>query len=298
VAEGADRRVAALARRQHGYVTRRQLQALGLGVKAIDYRLGTGRLIRVHAGVYAVGHLPTLAVDRAHGALLACGERAVLSHRSAATAWGMFGEWRMPFEVTSPTSRRRDGITVHRAELRRRDVRVQLGLRVTSPARTVLDIAPRVRDRRLTRIVNDLRLANQLRLSELADVLERNPRHPGARRLRPFLEAERGPTRSELEDRFLAFARRHGLPEPRINTVISGYEVDVFFPVERVIVELDGWAFHSSRASFHSDRERDAEMLRLDIPTVRITWERLATTPEREAERLHAILARRRARAA
>src|SRR5438270_9065562 len=104
-----DRKIAAVARRQRGYVTRRQLLELGLSERVIDYRLGIGRLIRVYAGIYAVGHLPTLPQDRAMGALLACGEGAVLSHGTAASVWEIFRRWEMPFEVTAASAHRRKG---------------------------------------------------------------------------------------------------------------------------------------------------------------------------------------------
>src|SRR5207302_11466052 len=137
------------AKRQRGYVTRRQLMQVGLGEKAIEYRARTGRLIRIYDGVYAVGHVPALPHDRAYGALLACGPKSVLSHGSAATLYGIYRRWDMPFEVTVPTKRRRCGIRIHRAKLTRRDTAMQQGLRVTSSARTLLDMAPRVTDMQL-----------------------------------------------------------------------------------------------------------------------------------------------------
>jgi len=94
------------------------------------------------------------------------------------------------------------------------------------------------------------------------------------------VENPTGPTASEFEDAFTAFRRRFKLPPARINTTVAGFEVDAYFPAERVVIELDGWEFHSSRRSFESDRERDAALLALAIVTVRITWERLIETPE------------------
>jgi hypothetical protein len=295
VAEEVESQIAALVLRQRGYVTRKQLLAAGLGARAITHRVGTGRLIRVYAGIYAVGHVPTLPQDRALGALLACGPNAVLSHATAAAAWGVYKRWDVPFDVTAPCVHRRRGIRVHRAALIRRDVRVQLGLRVTSPARTMLDVAPRMTNKALSRAVNDLRRPGQLRVSELADVLRRFPRAPGASRLLPFVERPTGPTRSEFEDVFVPFCERFGLPEPLVNTIVAGFEVDAFFPDYGLIVELDGWDFHNSRESFISDRDRDATLLALGFKTVRITWERLEDQPDKEARRLHAILARLRA---
>ena len=275
-------------------MSRPQLMKLGLSEKAVRHRVRIGRLIPVHAGVYAVGHLPTLPQDRAVAALLACGPGAVLSHGSAATLWGIRSHWEMPFEVTVASLRRPRGVRVHRAKLERRDATRQLGLAVTSPARTVLDVAPRLSDKALARAVNDLRHQNRLRVHELADVLRRFPRSPGAARVRRFVDRPTGPTRSEFEDGFLAFAERFGLPLPQVNARLGRYTADVLFPAERVIVELDGWDFHNSRESFESDRERDAELLARGYVTIRITWERLKQHPAAEAARLHAILRARR----
>jgi hypothetical protein len=291
-------KITALARDQRGFVTRQQLFALGATRSAIDHAIATGWLIPVYSGIYAIGHLPTLPQSRAFAATLACGHGAVLSHDSAAVVWGIYGRWTTPFHVTTSRKRERPGIHVHRSKLSSRDVTRQLGIPVTTPARTLLDLAPGLTEKRLTRAVNDLRHAGYLSLGDLADVLERFPRARGARRLRPFVEHPRGPTRSDFEDVFQAFCARYDLPVPLVNTTVYGFEVDAFFPVERVIVELDSWEFHASRTSFISDRDQDTTMLAHGIPTVRITWERLTGTPEREAPRLKRILAKRRAQAA
>jgi very-short-patch-repair endonuclease len=289
--------IAALAKRQHGYVTRRQLLRLGLGQRAIDYRLKLGRLIRVHGGVYAVGHLPALPMDRAYGALLACGAGAVLSHGSAAAVWGLEKHFKAPFEVTAPSRHRRPGITVHYAALHRADRAVNRGLPVTSPARTALDLAPRLTARQLDRAVDDLRSAGYLQPDPLAEVLARYPHHRGAAKLRS-VDTGREPTRSDWELDFIEFLKRYDLPMPLINTKISRYVVDVLFPDEKVIVELDSWQFHSSRSSFRRDRQRDAELLALGYVTVRITWERLADEPDQVVAELRTILASRFLRSA
>ncbi len=115
MAKADDTAIATLAGRQRGYVTRVQVLGLGLSPDAIDYRLKIGRLIVVHAGVYAVGHLPVAGADRAFAAVLACGPGAVLSHGTAACLWGVDNRWRTPFEVIVKTARRRPGIRMHRS---------------------------------------------------------------------------------------------------------------------------------------------------------------------------------------
>ena len=281
--------IAALARKQHGYITRRQLLALGLSERAIDHRIAIGQLIRVYAGVYAVGHVPVALEARSHAAVLACGDGAVLSFGSAAALWQYRRHWPRHFEVTAKCDHRRQGIRVHRTQtLTWRDVTRHRGVPVTSPARTVFDMAPRFKDdAALRRFVNDARLARSFRIRDLAELLARHPRHT---RLAEFATAKGGPTRSEFEDRFVKFARRYGLPEPLTNTTLLGYEIDALFPEQRLIVELDGWEFHSDRGSFESNRDRDAELLANGFRTVRITWERLTTRPGREATRLRKII--------
>lgn len=288
--------IAHFAGRQFGFVTRAQLLAIGLTRRAIQHRVKTGRLIAVHAGVYAVGYVNRMPPAPAAAAVLACGQLAALSHGSAASLWGFDKYWNTPFEVTiAGAQRRRPGIKVHRSRmLARRDITRQLGIRVTSPARTVLDTAPCLSGTRLTRMVNDALRTPYLHVPDLADVLNRNLRHPGRKRLLEFVEANRPRSNSPLEDDFLAFARRYGLPTPVTNTYLLGHEIDVLFPLERVIVELDGWEFHRFRSNFESDRNRDADMLAADYLTLRVTEERLSQHPEHEARRLHTILAMRR----
>jgi predicted transcriptional regulator of viral defense system len=292
-----DKAIAVLARKQHGYITRRQLLDLGMGPGEIKYRVKTGGLIRIYAGVYAVGHIPLGQEARAHVAVLACGDGAVLSHGSAAALWKYVKHWPRHLEITARVDRRREGLKVHRSKtLTRRDITRQLGVPVTSPARTVLDTAPRFKtDAALRRLVNDARLTRTFHLSDLRELLARHPRHPATKRLMQFVDARGGPTRSEFEDRFIAFARDYGLPAPITNTHVAGHEADVLFPEQRVIVELDGWDFHSDRGAFETDRDRDADRLAAGFLTVRITTERFETTPAREAERLHKILRARTA---
>jgi predicted transcriptional regulator of viral defense system len=300
VADRIDKAIAVLARKQHGYVTRRQLLGLGLGRRAIRYRVEVGRLIAVYAGVYAVGHIPLGQEARAHAAVLACGDGTVLSHQSAAALWKYVKDWPTRIEVTAPTDRHRRGITAHRTKtLTRRDIARQLGVPITSPARTVFDMAPRYKtDAALRRFVNDARLTYTLHVSSLAELLARHPRQPATKRLMQFVDKPTGMTRSELEDLFVDFARRYGLPQPTINKRKRRREPDILFPEEGVIVEIDSWKFHGDRGSFERDRDRDADNLADGLLTVRVTEERLTGSPGREAARLHKVLEQARRRAA
>ncbi len=276
-------------------MTRQQLLSIGLDDDGIGYRLKRGRLHRVHRGVYAVGHAPLRPVDRAAAAVLACGVRAALSHGSAMTLWGFWKRWDEPFHVTVASDRKPEGIRIHRSRaLLRRDVTAVDGIRVTSAARTLLDMAPRLPQKSLRRIINDARRAHILTLDALADVAQRSPSHPGA----PLLKAEaanpHNPTRSTGEDDFPGFCERYGLPIPQMNVVLHGYEVDAYFQAEKLVVELDGWPYHNDRNSFEADRERDATMLMHGVATIRITYDRYEGEPDREGARLQKILRDRR----
>lgn len=289
-------RIAETARWQGGHVTTEQLHALGLTNRAICGRVGRGTLIRVHRGVYAVGHLPTTPQDRAHGALLAAGPRSGLAGASALALWRRDRDWPGRTELISPLDRRVPGLTIRRSgTLLRRDIRSVQGLRVTSPARTALDLAARVGAHELERIVNDLRHDNRLRVHQLRDVVARNPHHPGTAPLTALIgRAQREPTRSELENAFLRLCRRHALPTPQVNVRIGGERVDAYFPAHELIVELDGRAVtHADdwRPAFEQDRARVvAVMARTGIPTIRFTWEQITRLHGHTAANLRSIL--------
>ncbi|MBV8431587.1 MAG: type IV toxin-antitoxin system AbiEi family antitoxin domain-containing protein [Solirubrobacterales bacterium] len=294
------RKIAQLAARQQRNLTRPQLLAAGLGAKAIDYRLKHGRLHPTgYRGVYAVGCPPITPQERAMAAVLAGGPGAVLSHGSALCLWGVWNRWDTPFEVSVRTDRRPRGVRVHRARIHDRDTTRHFGIPVTMLAKALLDQAPHMTTKSLNRAINTGRQDRHLHVSQLVEVVGRYPTHRG----RPKLEycigiAPQRPSRSGFEDDFLAFCERYGLPRPETNTTVCGYEVDVLFVAEKVIVELDGWPFHSSRTSFESDRDRDADTAAAGFLTVRITGERFDNHPEREARRLLKILEQRRLRAA
>src|SRR5436190_7391872 len=195
-----DKEIAHIAAGQQGNIHRCQLLALGLDDAAIHWRVKSGRLYRVYRGVYAVGRPPTTPVEKAAAAVLACGDRSALGFGSALTLWGVWKLWDQPFEVVVAGDRRPPGIRTHRmAGLLRRDITVEQGIRVTSPALALLHSAPRMRPKSLTRAVNDLRRAKLLTAADLADVVARFPVHPGAPLLRPHAQTTHDPTRSHFE---------------------------------------------------------------------------------------------------
>lgn len=290
-----DLAIAHIAGGQHGNITLEQLVAHGLSRGQIAYRIKIGRLHAVFRGVYSVGRPPKTAHEYAMAAVLACGEGAALSHHSALALWGLT-EWRWSgIHVTVPADRRPKAIKVHIARgLASRDIRTHEGVRMTSPARTILDCAPSLTDNQLSRAVNDGRRSRQahLRPWHLRDVVERFPRHPGAKALQRFLDIKGGPTRSDWEDTFPTFCRQFDLPEPVMSTYVAGHEADALWPEHKIIIELDSWDFHQDRDAFESDRDRDADTLAAGYLTVRITWERIEQRSAREATRLREIIRR------
>jgi very-short-patch-repair endonuclease len=289
--------IAKLAARQHGVVSAGQLHAAGFDHAAIKRRCRAGRLHRLHRGVYLVGHpvAPEHAAEIA--AVLACGPGSVVSHRSAARLWGLpgFRAWTTPVEVTVPdrNPRCRRGIMVHRSgTLHPREVRRVHGIPVTIPARTLLDVAPLVPLESLEAAIADARARRVVRDRVLMELIERSPGRPGASALRRLVELNRdhGLTRSEAERTMLALVRAADLPVPRTNARVSRFEVDFLWHTQKVVVEVDGYAFHSGVGSFERDRERDAVLVAQGYVVLRVTWRQLIARREAVVARLAAAL--------
>jgi hypothetical protein len=253
--ESVNQRIARLASAQHGVVSREQLLALGLSGSAIDRRLQSGQLHRLYQGVYLVGHAVPPPYAREMGAVLACGAGAVVSHLSSAHLWALlpYPARPRPIDVTvsSGGSRRQPGIRLHRVRhLHRRDVRTCRRVPVTTPARTLLDLAGSDRLRVFEQARAEAERRRLVTPRHLEAVLERNGRRPGVAALRAALASDANPawTRSRAEDRFLSVIRSAGLPPPETNVRLGPYEVDFLWRRERLVVEVDSFEFHSSRA--------------------------------------------------
>jgi uncharacterized protein DUF559/putative AbiEi antitoxin of type IV toxin-antitoxin system len=293
----ADRRTAALAARQHGVVALHQLAALGLAPGAVDRRVFTGRLHRVHAGVYAVGHPRLTQRGCWMAAVLACGEAALLSHRSAAELWGIGTYLDIRIDVTVPdrSGRHRPHIAVHRPRSLPEEDRGELdGIPVTTPARTIRDLASVVGASRLQRAFHEADRLGLLDVPALAALCTRTSGRRGAGRLRALLATHIGPspgTRSALEHRFLDLCHRAGLPTPAINVPVCDYEVDALWPAQRLVVELDGYAFHHARKAFETDRTRDAALQLAGYRVLRVTHRRLVDDPSAVIETIRKLLA-------
>jgi very-short-patch-repair endonuclease len=232
-----------------------------------------------------------------HGALLAYGPGAVLSHQSAAVLWGIRRKRRGPIHVTAPCGRqglrRRKGIWIHRCKLAPVDRTARDGFPVTTVARTLFDLAEVVPFESLKGAAEEADRLKLLRLRELEEVCERSR---GRRALRPVrrLLAELGMPdegRSPLEIRFAAFIREHRLPPPVQNVHILGHEVDALWPSAKLVVELDSWEYHGHRAAFERDRAREPKLLIAGYRTIRVTHRRLDNEPAQLAAEIRQLLA-------
>jgi hypothetical protein len=291
-----EQELADLARRQHGVVARRQLLRLGLQGNAVDRRLEAGRLHRIHAGVYAVGH-PILGVNgQWMAAVLACGPRAALGYASGAALWDLRRGVPSVIEVVVPSAggRARPGLRIHRHPgLLADEVRTECAIRVTTPARTILDYAAIATDRELEYALDQAEIQELTDYPALAAIASAHPRHRGSVRLRRTLRAyEAGTTntRSDLEKAFLALCVEHGLPRPLVNLPLCGITVDFVFVEQRVAVETDSWKWHRGRAAFERDRERDALLAAAGYRTLRFTDRQIELAPNAVARALASAL--------
>ncbi|HET9124756.1 MAG TPA: DUF559 domain-containing protein, partial [Solirubrobacteraceae bacterium] len=293
--------IAAIAEHQRGRVSRRQLLAAGLGPSQIQHLISTHRLFPEYAGVYAVGHPGQVPLGRETAALLASGGRAMLSHQSAAPVWGVDAVTLDPeivhLLVDGEIHTRRAGIRSHRSRtLQRQDRCVRAGLPVSSPARMLLDLATGgLSERALELALDQALVLGIVGYRDIGELLARAGTHRGRRALRELTNDRVATTvtRSEAEERLLALVRAAGLPEPHVNVRLQGHEVDFLWPEARLVVEVDGYRFHSSRGAFERDRVRDARLRAADIEVLRITWRRMERDPFAVVAEIAGALVRR-----
>ena len=284
VDEGPGKASARLGGAQQGSVRRDQLRAAGVSRHVIDRRVLNGNLYRVHRGVYIVGHLalPPRAMESA--ALLACGDGALISHRSAAYLWSLLEKPPEQVDVTlvGRRCRPKDGVRIHGvAEIDPRDVRRRGGMLLTAPARTLIDFAAHAGGAELERALAEARVRRLLRDGELEVALGRAGTRAGAGKMRALLRDEGPPTltRSEGERRMVRLTRAARLPVPVCNSPVAGYSVDFLWPAQRVIVEVDGYVYHGHRAAFERDHRRDMELENAGYHVIRVTWRQTAEEP-------------------
>jgi Transcriptional regulator, AbiEi antitoxin/Protein of unknown function (DUF559) len=293
-----DEEIADLAREQHGVVGRAQLLAAGMGSRALEGRLERGSLHRLHNGVYKVGYRRISRKGQWMAAVLASGEGAVLSHRSAARLWRLMplgSEW--PEVTTGPGHRaRRRGIVVHESPIADDEWLVRDGIPVTSPFRTIFDMAAITQMRELERAFHEAEVREVRDRVSLPMLLERYPGRRGAKKVRVLLGSEQpvAITRNDFEEAFLALVEAYGLPRPRMNAPLAArgrfFEIDALWERERVAVELDSRGVHGTRKRFESDRQRDRILAAEGWRTIRVTWRQLQEEPDAIAEDLKKAL--------
>jgi hypothetical protein len=284
---GPDLAIATVAASQGGAIGHGQLRTIGLSPVAIERRIAAGSLHARHRGVYCVGHA-LLGVDgRRWAAVLACGPGAVLSHASAAHAWGIIDSPTASVHVTVPnrSGRRHSGILIHRPRTLPADETTELdGLPITTPARTLLDLAATgLRGRALEATLDQAELRSRVDWADVARLIERHPRRRGVPRLRATL-ATYAPgsvdTRSRLEEIVLELCDRYALPRPHANAVIEGRIRDFWWPAAQLVVEADSYRWHRSPSRLNADRERDVELVLAGLKTLRFTYDQCTKRPK------------------
>lgn len=287
-----------VARRQYGVVGRGQLVALGLSRRAIQHRIERGRLHPVLRGVYAVGRGELTRNGRLMAAVLACGPGASLTHSSAATLWGIFGEQPGPIEVAVPSDSHRScpGLRIHRRTgLGSADITRCSGIPVTAIVVTLVDMAARLDRAQVERAVNEADRLDLIDPDALREAIERYRGWSGVAHLREILDRRTFRlTDSELERLFLPLAAQAGLPVPLTRQHLDGFRVDFFWPKLRLVVETDGLRYHRTPAQQTRDRLRDQTHLAAGFTPLRFTHAQIRYEPDhvravlrKVARRLH-----------
>ena len=266
--------------------------------KVVKREVASGHLHPFYRGVYAVGHRIIPPHGHCLAAVLACGPRALLSHRSAAWLWGISRYGPAPLHVTSPLPRKpRPPIRLHHSRiLTEADRAIEEHIPVTALPRTLLDCAAESRFSQLQRMLERSEELKLFDLGPIEDLLERSGRHAGRVPLRRAIALYQPVpfTRSGFERLFFEAVLETGLPRPATNFVEAGFELDVYWPEQRFAVELDTYATHGTNAAFERDHVRDEDLALARIESIRVTDVRFHREPEVVLERVRTLLSRRR----
>lgn len=270
-----NRRAWELAGRQHGVVARRQLLTLGFSSREIEHRVTRRRLHLVMRGVYAVGWPRLTPKRRWMAAVLACGEGALLSHRSAAALWEIGSEKgrEIDISVCRLTRLRRPGIRVRsRPGMGEGDIDRRDGIPVTSVVRTLVDIATELSPTAMERAVNEADKLDLIDPETLRSALDGYDGESGVRPLRAILDARTFRlSDSDLEIFFRPIAEAAGLPPPLTKQMVNGFEVDFYWPELGLIIETDGLRYHRTPSSQARDVQRDRAHILAGMTPLRFT---------------------------
>jgi very-short-patch-repair endonuclease len=284
--------IAQIASRQHGVVTRTQLLRAGVTPQRIRDRVRAGALLREHRGVYRVGHRAPSVEARYLAAVLASGDGARLSGRSAAYLLGLLKGPVPPPEVTVRVKRRVSGVRVRRARLDPSDGAIHRGIPVTAVPRTLVDLAADLSLDDLARACHEGGVRYRTTPRHIAEALARRPPNvPGAAKLRRIVDGDARVTLSALERRFLEQLGEQGLPLPRTNRPAGAYHVDCRWPERRLTVELDSYRYHHSRHAWEQDRRRERDARGRGDDFRRYSWADVFEEPAQMLGELRSILA-------
>jgi hypothetical protein len=278
--------VARIAGRQSGVISLRQLRQAGLTDGDIRGWVKRRHLLPLHRGVFAVGHAPLTPHARLTAALLATGPQAFLSHRTAAMVWGLRDITTRRIDVTVPGCKRgsRGALKLHQASVwpGPSEIRTRNGLRVSSVPRLLVELAPSESARELDRLITLAVRKRILDLDKMQMALARYARRPGLAKLKAALRdyLPRPDRKSGLERAFDELLAKHPeIPPPRRNVHIDGWEIDCYWPEQRLAVELDGRPYHIVAREIERDRLKDAKLLKIGIRVLRITDSRFEYDP-------------------
>ena len=269
------------AARQDGVISREQLHALGFSNAQIRSREANGKLHQLYEDVWAVGHRKVTPLGHLTGALLSCGPTSFLSHRTAAALHGLRQVNVHAIEITMVAERKysREGLMTHRTSKppAPQDLRTVGHLRYSSFPRLLIELAARETAAELDRLITEAARKRLLDPAAIEAALDRQARRPGLARLKEALAAyrPRPDRKSNLERSFDAWLLEHPeIPEPLRNVYIEGWELDCFWPEQRVALELDGRPYHVAVAEMERDRIKDTKLQISQIKPMRVTGDR------------------------
>jgi very-short-patch-repair endonuclease len=290
------RRAWELAGRQHGVVARRQLLALGFNAREIEHRVARGRLHLVMRGVYAVGWPELTPKRRWMAGVLACGEGAMLSHRSAAALWEIAPERGGTIEVsvTRRAELRRRGLRVRgRPSLRAERVTSLDGIPVTTPVQTLVDLSTELVPIGIERAINEADKRDLIDPETLRAELDGYLGEPGVPLLRGLLDKRTFRlSDSDLEVLFRPIAMAAGLPLPLTKQTVNGFEVDFYWPNLGLVVETDGLRYHRTPSTQARDARRDRAHVLAGTTPLRFTHYEVKHEPTKVTAELSRIARR------